>query len=171
MKSTIDKASSVCGLKNLLEQIKKDPASKHSLSEEDLATQGALAKISLPELGIFPSSLNSLKSYAETYLDGGWEELDLARKEALIGIKDKSKKPSLSKSSKKYIAEALKREKEQTQHLLNEIARFAEQYAHLNEICQIHSRDDDRFSRQYKEHLRRYAENRSNLRLVGQNDT
>lgn len=56
-------------------------------------SQGALAKYDCATEGITPMSLNTLKSYADKYIEnGGWNHLDALRKSYILTTRRKKKK-------------------------------------------------------------------------------
>ncbi len=71
----------VLATKAFLLDIIKNSAEFKSNSEliKQLKSQGGLAKQDIPDLGIFPCSLNTLKTASESLLDRGFRELDELR--------------------------------------------------------------------------------------------
>lgn len=70
-------------LERALSGEKSIPASLRQASR----SQGKLARLSLPDLGIEPMSLNTLKSMADVAIEsGGWEKLDEMRQAYLHAI-------------------------------------------------------------------------------------
>lgn len=74
---------SMRALQDLLKRIRGNPSS-FSIQDDvrnALSSQGALAKYSNAQLGIFPMSLNTAKRVADTYFDGGYGEIERLRLE------------------------------------------------------------------------------------------
>jgi hypothetical protein len=76
---------SVVQLAQLLREVisKRNFSAHPHLTQDVLRSQGALARLQLTDLGIIASSLNTLKSNANSRLPGGFGELDDIRKMAL----------------------------------------------------------------------------------------
>ena len=172
MLKDIEKKSSVTGLKNVLERIiKSETDSNHmGIIASDLASQGSMCKLDIPAIGVKPISLNTLKAHSEKYLSGGWVHLNELRVTAFKKLSPSKAKKKIKRGSKEFIEYKLGTTQNSNQQLINEIARFAEQYRHLNEICRIQASVDENFDRLYKQHLRRYAEDRGRLQVVKKND-
>lgn len=62
-------------------------ASALSIKEEHLVSQGSLAMFTLESRGIRATSLNTCKKNANRFLPGGYQQLDAARKAALVCLK------------------------------------------------------------------------------------
>lgn len=92
MKTNASEASSVVTLYNLLTSVASGQA---SLPRCTLRNQSTLANYSDSSLGIYKSSLNTLKSKANSYISGGFQELDSQRRKALSQMQ---KHPAKSKA-------------------------------------------------------------------------
>lgn len=81
--------SSILALFELLSDLanmKEIPAEKESIILL-LSSQHGMAKIHMPDRAIIPCSLNSLKSYADKYLPGGFKQLDSMRAKLLNSLR------------------------------------------------------------------------------------
>lgn len=94
--------ASVFGIKKLLTAIVLHPASftADATLTNALKSQGALAKLEKPDYGITPTSLNTIKRASDKELNGGFDELNNLRIQALEKILNhnaqiqKTKKPT-----------------------------------------------------------------------------
>ena len=76
---------------------------------ESLKAQGALSKLSVKELGIFRSSLNTVKRIADKAVDGGFAALDRLRLGALEAIAvEKAKSQQSNKVNKVGLTKRVK---------------------------------------------------------------
>jgi hypothetical protein len=72
--------NTILNLKNLLIEICKSPSNENFRDyKSNLKSQGGLSKIENEEIGIYKSSINTLKRISPYVLSGGFEELDKLR--------------------------------------------------------------------------------------------
>jgi len=167
MSDTSSKISSVANTMAMLERLIAVPKVHTVVTIDNLKTQAALASLDLPELGIHPMSLNTLKHYVKESVPGGWEVFDELRKKAirvLSKLSEPTSKPS--RGSKQDILNRLQRSESEVQHYINEIARFAEQHTKLVEICWMEAKDNGDFALSFKAYLKKYASRKGNLAIV-----
>ncbi|MDG9922398.1 MULTISPECIES: hypothetical protein [unclassified Pseudomonas] len=92
MKTNTSESPSVVTLYELLTSV---ASGRTSLPTSVLSSQSSLANYSDSHLGIYKSSLNTLKAKANSLISGGFQELDGQRRKALIQMQ---KRPTKSKT-------------------------------------------------------------------------
>lgn len=158
MSNNSDKALSIKNGVELLDKIINDPKVIDWITIDMLKDQKSFSSLNLPELNIHPMSLNRWKFYADEHFVDGWKGIDKQRKKALAALRkalEPRSKPS--RGSKTDLQERLEASSTESQHLINEIARFSDQYMHLIEICKIEAKHNPQFDNRLKEHQRRYS--------------
>ncbi len=97
------RSHSIYALDNLLKDVIKNPGDWIDNIDliASLKAQGKLSKWSDSELGIIPSSLNTLKTASDSQLDDGFAGLDRKRGNALLAIEREISKNSKPKSGSK----------------------------------------------------------------------
>ena len=116
-----DKIRSVKALNEVLERAVQDQRFMYAWVAVQCKSQGALAQTHKPNLGIKPMSLNTLKGYANEFLVGGFEQLDVLRKAVLCRAQSTTR-PSGTEPD---------RMAEKISDLQNELRRVQEQKATL----------------------------------------
>lgn len=83
--NSTERANSLSRLLGLLDEVAKSNLDEHFqfLPLAALRSQGALARLSVPDRQIIGMSLNTFKKIAGEFIDGGFERLDEARRNAL----------------------------------------------------------------------------------------
>ncbi|MEZ9368922.1 hypothetical protein AB4140_08875 [Shewanella sp. 10N.286.51.B2] len=167
MSKNISKLGSVNACEALLQNMIENPSAYDSFNVSLLNSQKALSSMEMPERGITSMSLNRWKHYADKALPGGWRCLDRLRKQAYKALsKSKESHNYPSRGTISDYKQRLKNSQSDNAQLINEIARFGEQYTHLLEFCHIRSRQDKSFKALFESHLDRYSSPKESIRLV-----
>lgn len=108
---------SILSLRDLLTDVARNPAAHQSDRHlvDALRSQGALAKLGRPELGIHSCSLNTQKRLAEDAIEGGYASLDTLRHNALRAITSPDTPPPASEGRRNkadYVARVAALEQE-----------------------------------------------------------
>ena len=133
--------------------------------------QGTLAKLNLPDQGIAPMSLNTLKGHAEEIIAGGWKALDAMRKRAKDAHdKHLKQKAKPSRGSRQDLQRRLDAANEGIQRYINEVAEFAEMYFDLLKICRSAAQGDPILQSALERHRLRHQRHLPKLRIVEEED-
>jgi hypothetical protein len=120
-------------LKDILRSV--SPLESHSSFIACLESQASFAAYSFPELALHKISLNNFKNTANEIIDGGFEYLDVVRKEALNKLHAPAVEISAPRSDSK--AELIKK----TQVLQQQLTQLREHNMHLTYVIrEIQSR-------------------------------
>lgn len=106
-------------------------------------SQGGLASVDAPELGIHSMSLNTLKSVSDEHIEGGFGELDRLRRATIRSRPSAEHRASPGAPESSVQAEKSETEelREQRQKLIDSCAFMADQY---NNLLSIYRRALDR---------------------------
>jgi len=169
---TLYNAESVVNTYTLLKKAIDDPENVSAAFIEACKSQGTLASLDLPEVGICAMSLNTMKTHADSNGKILWSQLDAYRKAALKKHQQYARtKTKPSRGSKNYLEDRLACIEKGLQQKINEIIQFADRYDDLLTLSRDHSRLNPTFEAKLKRHLDRYSymdkcSGRSKLRLI-----
>lgn len=153
-----DNAVSVANTFTLLKKAIEGPESVSAIFIEACKSQGLLASLNYPELGICAMSLNTMKTHADNNGNILWSQLDAYRKAALKKHQQHAKsKIRLSRGSKTYLEVRLAVTEKELQQKINEIIQFVDRYDDLLLLSRDHARLNSTFEAKLKRHLDRYS--------------
>ncbi len=158
---------SVRQLYRLLERAVQNPKDAPQELVAAWDRQGTLAKLNMPDQGIAPMSLNTIKGHAEEVIAGGWKALDAVRKQAKdVHEKHLKKEVKPSRGSRQDLQGRLNAANEDVQRHINAVAEFAEMYFDILKICQSAAKGDPILQSALERHRLRHQRHMPKLRIV-----
>lgn len=132
------------------------------------SSQDALASLTLPDLGIVPMVLNTLKTHANSGIDGGWTALNALRRNAKERYESNLRRHrTTSRGSKADLQQRLETSTASEQQQIDSLAEVAAMYIDLVSIVRPAAIKDERLREAFDKHRRRFGRVTPKLQIVG----